>query len=323
MTERKKARLRRLYNLAQMIEEGEKATLSDLTRLLDISKSQLHRDLSELKHLGFDTCFDRRRNKYVLNGHPREIGRTLTVSEQLALVLCLVQLGEIKDSYLLRQSRKAALKILNHSGRVRPYFLGNALRLPKVIDGYGCNPGILKKVYSALQNRQRILIVYTKPGHSSGEYEINPYQIFMYQGNPYLDAFAWDRQEIRCFKICRINEVKFTGLTFTGYRDYDFSVQHQNSFGIYSGQKPQQVQVWFSPRAALYIREELWHHSQVIAQNPDGSIYYTVRVSEPREVLWWTLSWGEDSEVIEPLWLRKLAREKLEKMLERYENRQK
>lgn len=80
MTERKKERLRRLYNLAQMIEEGDKASPGELIHSLDISKSQLHRDLNELKHLGFATRFDRKNNCYLLNAHPREIGRTLTVS---------------------------------------------------------------------------------------------------------------------------------------------------------------------------------------------------------------------------------------------------
>jgi predicted DNA-binding transcriptional regulator YafY len=318
MTERKKERLRRLYNLAQMIEEGDKASPGELIRSLDISKSQLHRDLNELKHLGFATRFDRKNNCYLLNAHPREIGRTLTVSEQLALVMSLVQLGEIRDSYLLRQSRKAALKILNHSGTARPHFLEKPLRLTKVIEGYGCRPNILKKVYTALLERQRIIITYTKPGHSPRDYEINPYQVFMYKGHPYMDAFAWDRKEIRCFKLCRISEMRFTGLTFSDYRDYDFSVQHQDCFGIYTGKEPQDVRVRFSAMAAPYIREEFLHHTQTITKNSDGSIDYSVRVSEPREVLWWALSWGEEGEVLEPSWLRDHAREKIQKMLEKY-----
>ena len=141
----------------------------------------------------------------------------------------------------------------------------------------------------------------------------------MYKGHPYLDAFAWEHKRICCFKLCRVSEVRFTGLTFTDYRDYDFSVQHQDCFGIYSDQEPLDVRVRFSAKAAPYILEEFMHHTQTITQNPDGSIEYSVRVSEPREVLWWTLSWGEEGEILEPSWLREHAREKIQKMLEKYQ----
>ncbi|MFO7816084.1 MAG: helix-turn-helix transcriptional regulator [Thermodesulfobacteriota bacterium] len=318
MTEKKKIRLQRLYNLAQMIEQGDNASPKNLIKTLKVSKSQLHRDLKELKLLGFETVFERDQNKYVLVNHPRDIGRTLTASEQIALVLCLVQLGEIKDSYILRQSRAAAMKILNNSNGEPPHFLRNSLRLPKIVDGYGCQANILKSVCRALQEKKRIIITYAKPGMDPDDYEINPYQIYMYCGSPYLDAYAWDRQDIRCFKLCRIKAVKPTGLSFSSYRDYDFDVHHRYSFGIYAGQQPEDVLLWFSSRAAPYICEEYRHPTQKIEHNQDGSIHYSVTVPEPREVMWWSFQWAEDSAVLKPQWLRDMACEKIIMMSENY-----
>jgi len=318
MTERKKIRLQRLFNLAQMIEIGDNSSPKHLTKTLKISKSQLHRDLRELKLLGFETSFERDKNQYVLINHPRDIGRSLSASEQIALVLCLMRLGEIKDSYILRQSRSAAIKILGNSHDNPPRFLQNALDTSIIIDGYGCKPKIMTKIYEALQEKKKIRITYTKPGHEPGEYEINPYQIFMYNGAAYLDAFCWDRQDVRCFKICRISKITETGLNFTSYRDYDFEIRQQGRFGVYIGKTPQNVTIWFSSRAAAYIREECCHHSQTIENNKDGSIHFSVCVSEPREVMWWSFQWAEDSAVLKPQWLRDLACEKITMMSENY-----
>ncbi len=319
MTSKKKLRLRRLYTLVQLIGDGEHATPLALMHRLGISKSQLHRDLKELRHLGLDTYFDRKENKYVLNCNPSDIARSLSASEQLALVISLVQLGEAKDPYILRQSRKAARKILRNAGSHQPDFLEKTLRLPQTSKGYGCKPDILENIHKALQEKQRVIILYSKPGEDAEEYEINPYQIYMYSGSPYIDAFTWKRNQIRCFKISRIHEVTFTGLTFSHYRDYDFHVHHWDSFGMFSNREPEWVTVWFSNLVAPYICEELVHHSQEITKNRDNSILYSVCVSEPREVLKWVLRWGENGEVLRPSWLRELARKKVRAMLSIYE----
>jgi predicted DNA-binding transcriptional regulator YafY len=78
------------------------------------------------------------------------------------------------------------------------------------------------------------------------------------------------------------------------------------------------VRIWFSSFAAPYVREEYHHTTQIVTDNADGSLIFEVKVTEPREVLWWAMRWGGDFEVLEPGWLREEAMEKVRRMMGRY-----
>lgn len=82
--------------------------------------------------------------------------------------------------------------------------------------------------------------------------------------------------------------------------------------------EPETVRIWFSPFAAPYIREEYRHPNQILNDNSDGSLTFEVKVTEPREVLWWAMRWGGDFEVLEPQWLREEAIEKVKRMAGKY-----
>ncbi|MCP4106727.1 MAG: WYL domain-containing protein, partial [Desulfobacteraceae bacterium] len=45
-----------------------------------------------------------------------------------------------------------------------------------------------------------------------------------------------------------------------------------------------------------------------------------VDVTEPDEVLWWSLQWGPGAEIIEPEWLRRKAEKTIYEMSKLYEN---
>jgi len=78
------------------------------------------------------------------------------------------------------------------------------------------------------------------------------------------------------------------------------------------------VTVRFSKKARPFIEESLWHHSQEIKREKDGSILFRADVAEPREVLWWALQWGADAEILEPKELREEAKKTIERMMMLY-----
>ena len=46
-----------------------------------------------------------------------------------------------------------------------------------------------------------------------------------------------------------------------------------------------------------YVMERTWHHSQQI-QRLDGALLFSVRVTDPQEVLYWAKQWGQEAEVV-------------------------
>jgi hypothetical protein len=45
------------------------------------------------------------------------------------------------------------------------------------------------------------------------------------------------------------------------------------SFGVFHGKRTK-VKVWFAPDLTPYIMEKIWHESQVITRQNDGSIIF-------------------------------------------------
>ena len=73
-----------------------------------------------------------------------------------------------------------------------------------------------------------------------------------------------------------------------------------------------------STRSAGYIKEKIWHHTQRIEPDKDGSILFSAEVAGTDEVKHWVLGWGKHAEILEPEFLRDEVTRELKASLERY-----
>jgi predicted DNA-binding transcriptional regulator YafY len=65
-------------------------------------------------------------------------------------------------------------------------------------------------------------------------------------------------------------------------------------------------------------RSRIWHESQQIHRQKDGSIIFEATVAFTEEIKFWIKGWGAQALVIEPDSLREEIRSESVKMLERY-----
>src|SRR5262249_5534678 len=79
-----------------------------------------------------------------------------------------------------------------------------------------------------------------------------------------------------------------------------------------------EVRLRFSPAAAPRVKESVWHHSQRLADRPDGGCDLTMRVGGIKEGRAWVLGWGADVEVLAPLALREEVQAHAARMLGLY-----
>jgi len=68
------------------------------------------------------------------------------------------------------------------------------------------------------------------------------------------------------------------------------------------------------------MEETVWHPSQVLEKQKNGSMIMTLRVTDTVDLYSWILGWGEKIEVLEPPELRKEVMRTAEKMLKIYQN---
>jgi predicted DNA-binding transcriptional regulator YafY len=92
-------------------------------------------------------------------------------------------------------------------------------------------------------------------------------------------------------------------------RDPTFSLDDYaaRSFGLYQ-EEPFEV-IWrFKPEAAIDAREFVFHPSQVIEEEDDGSLLVKFTAGGDLEMAWHLYTWGDQVEVIKPKRLAKMIR---------------
>ena len=77
-----------------------------------------------------------------------------------------------------------------------------------------------------------------------------------------------------------------------------------SSFGAHSGEGTHLVKVRIAKVGAHHVLERRWHPTQVIAQEPQGSVLMEFTVSDLGDITRWILGFGADCEVLAPPELR-------------------
>jgi predicted DNA-binding transcriptional regulator YafY len=68
-----------------------------------------------------------------------------------------------------------------------------------------------------------------------------------------------------------------------------------------------------------YIKEKIWHESQEIHPQDDGSILFEAEVAGTDEVKFWIMSWGSHALVLEPESLRNEMKAEAKRVIGNYE----
>jgi predicted DNA-binding transcriptional regulator YafY len=76
--------------------------------------------------------------------------------------------------------------------------------------------------------------------------------------------------------------------------------------------------VRFSKAVASRVRESIWHPSQRLEEESDGSVTFTAKVAGTLEITPWILSWGAEAEVLSPQQRRRRFAEMAERQAALY-----
>ena len=177
---------------------------------------------------------------------------------------------------------------------------------------------VLNRVNDAAVKKKTLEIVYhTMSRKKESRRRVDPYRIWFFNGSFYMIGSCHMRGEVRIFALDRIKMLHETKDTFEVPEDFNLEQFMGLSFGVFKGE-PVRVRIWFSPEVAGYIREKIWHESQEIHQQDDGSIIFEAEVAGTQEIKFWVMSWGSHALVLEPESLRDEIRAEAEAMYHRY-----
>jgi len=130
---------------------------------------------------------------------------------------------------------------------------------------------------------------------------------FLYGSRHYLVAFSLNPQALdyRLFSLANIDRVEPTEMPFERRSDFSLQEYADRSFGVFQGQV-YDVVLRFSEHAAPDARTFMFHPSQQIEDQADGTLVVNFKASSLREMTWHLFTWGAAVQVIEPAALCKL-----------------
>ena len=163
------------------------------------------------------------------------------------------------------------------------------------------SPQVMEQIRSAIKAPSKIRVRYRKRrDRKLKSHVLLPYGIILGHRHYLIARIDHPKADKYLpFSIPNVEAVEFLDESFD--RDESFSLQKyvERSFGIFQ-EEPFDV-VWrFTPEAAQHAKEYLFHPSQRMEEEKDGSLVVRFCAGGKLEMIWHLYSWGEYVEVIEP-----------------------
>lgn len=165
-------------------------------------------------------------------------------------------------------------------------------------------PRLLATIRRAILGVQLIAVRYAGAGADALVTRILcPYGI-LHGGRGWLIAHVEGLPDMRLWRLDRIVSVDLLERGFTR-QDFDLAGYAAQSFGVFQG-PPMDVVLRFTPEAADDAEGWLFHPTQTMDCEADGSLLVKFRAGGAREICWHLFTWGNTVEIIEPRALRNL-----------------
>ena len=327
----------RLINLVAMLLEAKRPVTLDRIRSsipgygqasASSFKRMFERDKSELREMGVPIQVE------PVDAFGEEMGYRIpkeeyylpeidfTPEEKVALLLVnRLSSGEVTP--LSREAGSALLKLSPDLGD------GSRLGQPGSLRWKFTPPAEpveeLSLLWEAAMRRRTVRFVYRSLGEGRAhERQLDPYGLYLERGAWYVVGYCHLREEIRSFRVSRIESgpemagPESGGPDFKrppGFRlaDYSRILPWEFEEGA-----PCEVQVRFSPKIAWLVERDLGEvYPFVPTQDGGGMLHVTVRNEDG--FLDWILSFAADAEVISPDSMREKVRSRLRRILEKLE----
>lgn len=179
-----------------------------------------------------------------------------------------------------------------------------------------------KDIITSIEQQKRVKITYTSGKGKESKREVEAELIVNYNGSWYLIAFCHKAQDLRTFAFSRIADYEVTDLTNSKiFTKEELNNFFNESFGIYLGNKKENVEILFYEPAMYTVKKQIWHQDQKITkgENKKGKyLKFTIPAANFEEIIAKTLAYSPFAEIISPDLVREKWLEIIRKNYKRY-----
>lgn len=320
-------RIPRLLKLIALLQSGRVYNSAQLASECEVSRRTVFRDLKTLHESGIYVLYDEEKQGYSLPWKTILPFKDLTFEEALALFVLCQDLDQTTVGLPFDQfARSASSKVLNS--------LPDSLR-ESVIDAaqtisVWCtpvNPEVVsathhKNLFQAAISKKNVRIQYTSAGTAKPQSTmLSPYHILYANRQWYAVGRSSVDRGIKAFPILKIVKSELLDETFKRPSRFKLDRYLSNSWDPIRGTgKTVPVKIRFQSSVAQMVSQISWNPTQQIRKLKGGMIEFRARVDDLEQIVNWTLSFGDQAEVISPRAFRDLIQQRASDIAQIYSN---
>ncbi|MZQ86733.1 WYL domain-containing protein [Paenibacillus sp. 5J-6] len=297
-------KLERLISITYALLNNDVISASELANKYQVSQRTIYRDIETICAAGIPVVS----HQGVNGGYG--------IIKEYKMEKSLLNANDIESLITLLHSTATVFKDERATETIHRLQTIQRDKMPSLtidLGSWRANNAILHNLRAAIKDSQVIRFEYLNAKNERANRIVEPVSLLFKYYTWYLHGYCRARKDYRVFKLTRM--IDLVTLTETYQRIHpvilqDFSMNYQK-------QEIVGAVLRISGRSSAHALDCFYAEDNYF--NEDGTL--TVTIINPIEVDWLIetiLSFGEDVEVLEPLTLRQLLQNKIEKMLNRY-----
>jgi predicted DNA-binding transcriptional regulator YafY len=314
-------------SLINLLQVGKGYHINGLAQECGVSRRTIFRDLDLLRASGVPLKYDEDRQQYHIAGNIYLPPTNFTPEEALSVIVLCHEMGDRAGLPFLNSARTAAVKLENAlPGRLRDQLreVVNSMRIQPLPSNplEGKRP-VYDQLIEAVSKRCSVRMRYRSLNENEEiRTKLNPYQLFFSRRSWYVAGRSSLHRATRTFNLGRIVEIELLDDHYNIPRGFSVERFLRNAWHLIPEPGPDSnVLVRFGKMVAQNVAEVVWHKTQQLTFNKDGTLDFSATVSGLNEISWWILGYGDQAEVIQPPELRRLIAHRIDNLAKIYKER--
>jgi predicted DNA-binding transcriptional regulator YafY len=294
----------RLLYILSLLRTHKRLRASDLAKKCGVTERSIYRDIISISAANIPIYFDGG-YKLLHNGFLPPTNLSEHESGFLLGLLKSPMLGKGKPFDKTTRVIIDKIESGNDDGNIK-----NCIDIGVNLTEKSGNANYALRIEEAIRAKKAIVINYLSLKNEESKRKIAPYALSFRKHAWYLIGHCYLRDEIRTFRLGRVEKLKVTNEKIEIPADFSVEEYFRSSWGVYKG-RIKKFKVLFKGAAAIAIKTSSHHANEQIKNLDDGNVEYLVYASGEDEFIRWVLGYGSEAEILEP----KSTRAKILKMI--------
>jgi len=308
-TTMKSGRIGRVVKILTTLQSAKGYDVTELAKMFGTSRRTIFRDLKELQAIGVPYHYDSKAGNYSIDPKFFLPPLDLNLQEALSLLLLIHKAGTQIQLPFGNSALLAGLKIENNlPAKIRQYCSTTLKNISASVSPQASMKQFdltFAQLQKAIAKKRKVsLKYYSLFERRLIELELCPYHLLYNRRAWYVLGQSSMHNSIRTFKLSRIKNLETLDKCFVDEGDFDLFDYFGRAWSMIPEGRIYNIKLRFLPKVAQNVTEVLWHATQQVEHNADGSAIVEYRVDGLGEILWWILGYGDQVQVLAPKALR-------------------